>query len=305
VRWPQESLASLLPELRAPVGVLALASSYPRRIARQYLEWLRSQGIEAELLDVSIANIERAGRDEALLGRIRAMGSLMFTGGDQRLLTDTLLHCGEPTAVLGAILGAAAQGTPLIAVAAAAAAMGEQMIVEGDSAAALRLGASEDAGFEGVVVESGLAFARCGLIDQNFMSRHRLGRLLVACAATGARHGFGLCEDAGMILDTGAQRIRAIGSGGVIVAELDAARVRLTPPDFDPRGIDLHLIEPGQEFDLAAPAQARPAPSEEGLALLDKAVRDLARDCNEASGRREPRVEAARLREALLERAVA
>jgi cyanophycinase len=304
VPWPREGLAGLLPELRAPVGVLALASSQPRRIARQYLEWLRGLGIEAELIDVSLANIERAGRDGALLDRIRSMGSLLFTGGDQRLMTDTLLHCGEPTPVLGAILGAAAAGAPLVAVAAAAAAMGERMIVEGDSAAALRLGASEDAGFEGVVVESGLAFARCGLIDQNFLSRHRLGRLLVACAATGTRHGFGLCEEAGMILDTGAGRIRAIGAGGVIVAELDPMRARLSAPRFDPRGIELHLIEPGQDFELAAPARSGP-PSAAGRALLERAVRDLARDCNEAAGRREPRVDPARLSEALLERAVA
>ena len=303
VRWARENLAGLLAELRAPVGVLPLASTDPRRMGRQYLDWLRQLGIEAELLDVSRANIERADRDEALLARVGAVGSLLFTGGDQRLLTDVLLHCGEPGAVLGAILATAARGTPLIAVAAAAAAMGERMIVDGESAGALRLGASEDAGFEGVVVESGLALARCGLIDQNFLQRHRLGRLLVACAATGSHFGFGLCEEAGLVLDSGTERVRAIGRGGVIVAELDPARARLAPPDFDPVGIDLHLVEPGEEYDLRAPS--RSPPSTEGRALLERAVRDLARDCNEAMGRREPRIDAAQLRELLLDRAVA
>jgi cyanophycinase len=305
VQWGSEALAGLLPELREPVGVLSLASAHPRRLGRQYLDWVRARGLEGELIEVSHTNIERAGRDSALLERIRGMGSLLFTGGDQRLFTDTLLHCGEPTPVLAAILDAAASGVTLVAVAAAAAALGERMIVEGDSAAALRLGASEDAGFEGVVVEAGLGLARCGIVDQNFLQRHRLGRLLVACAATGQRHGFGLCEESGMVLEPEGRAIRVLGASGLIVAELDPARLRLRPPHFSPEGISLHLVEPGEVFVLDTPALERPSPSATGRVLLERALRDLARDCNEATGRREPRIDVARLREALLERAVA
>ena len=58
-------------------------------------------------------------------------------------------------------------GTPLIAVAAAASAIAEHMIVEGDSEAALRHGASEDAGFSGVVVEPGIGLSTFG-VGYNF-----------------------------------------------------------------------------------------------------------------------------------------
>jgi len=305
VQWPHDALAGLLPELREPVGVLPLASAYPRRIGRQYLDWLRGLGLEAELLEVSHANIERAGRDAATLRHIRERsGSLLFTGGDQRLFTDTLLHCGEQSPVLGAVLEAADRGVPLIAVSAAAAAMGERMIVEGDSAAAIRLGASEDAGFEGLVVEAGLGLARCGLIDQNFVQRHRLGRLLVACAATGNRYGFGLCEGSGLVYDAASGNAQVIGSAGVVAVELDLRRLRLRPSRFSPEGISLRLLEPGEIFALPFPGVEERSPSDTGLALLERAVRDLVRDCNSGPDR-ETRIYAAILRAALLERPVA
>ena len=78
---------------------------------------------------------------------------------------------------------------------AAASAFAGRMIAEGDSESALRYGGSEDAGCSGVVIEQGIGLTSFGLIDQNFLSRHRLGRLLVACASQHCSYGFGLCEE--------------------------------------------------------------------------------------------------------------
>lgn len=55
------------------------------------------------------------------------MGSLLFTGGDQRRLTETLLHCAEATPVLHEIVSAYERGSPLVAVAASASALAERM----------------------------------------------------------------------------------------------------------------------------------------------------------------------------------
>jgi cyanophycinase len=300
LQWSEAHLQALRAELREPVGVIAAASARPRATARAYVDWLQAQGLRAELLDVSLSNIERASRDHALLTRIASVGSLMLSGGNQGLLLDTLLHCGETTPVLQAILDAWRSGTPLIAVAAAAAAMGSRMIAEGDSPGALRLGVSEDAGFEGLVVEPGLGLNTLGLIDQNFLERHRLGRLLVACAATGSRHGFGICEQSGMIVCGGERRISAFGKTGVVVAALELEQVRFAAPDFDPRGIRLALVAPGQSYHLDTAAGDRMVPDETAQAMLERAVRDLARDCNASRDRQLPRIDAGALRAALI-----
>lgn len=284
IDWPYAARKSLLSELKEPVGVLATASGEPAAMAERYLDWLASENVQAQLLPISLHNIERASRDRALLKTIDRMGSLLFTGGDQRRVTEALLHCAEATPVLHSIVTAYERGTPLVAVAASATALGARMIAEGDSVSAWRYGSSEDASFSGVVVERGIGLTRLGLIDQNFFKRHRLGRLLMACAAQQQRFGFGLCEGAGMIVHGNEREIEIIGDNGVVVVELDLNRVRLAPRIPDPEGVRLYLLEPGQRVrleDLAGATAERSAPA---MSLLQATLKDLARDYHSALG---------------------
>jgi len=305
LKWDPAYIGELRGELREPVGILATASGEPRKMAGEYLDWLHGQGLRAEILDIGLSNIERASRDRALLKRIGSMGSLLFTGGDQRRLTETLLHCAEATPVLHAVVSAYERGVPLIGVAAAASAFAAQMITEGDSAAALRYGSSEDAGFSGLVIERGIGLTSFGFIDQNFLSRHRLGRLLVACASQRCSYGFGLCEEAGLIIMGGERRVQAIGRTGVIVAALDPGRVRLRPPQFRTDGIRLNFVDPGTSFHLDTIAADAVDHSGTGMALLERAIEDLVRDYNASLPPGRSPVDSADLRTALLSELVA
>jgi len=280
--WDPAHLDGLRQELCEPVGILAAASGEARKTARKYLRWIESIGLRGEILPISLSNIERASRDRKLLKQIGTMGSLLFTGGDQRRLTETLLHCAEATPVLHAIVSAYERGVPLIAVAAAASAFAARMIVDGDSKGALRYGSSEDAGFSGVVIEPGIGLTSFGLVDQNFLNRHRLGRLLVACAAERSPYGFGLCEESGLVIVGSERRLQAIGKTGVIVASLDSKRVDLRPPHFSADGIRLNFVEPGSSFHLDTTAADAMDPSGAGLALLERAIEDLVRVYNAA-----------------------
>jgi cyanophycinase len=277
LKWDPQYVQPLLEELQEPVGVLPMASG-ESRLAGQYLDWLHRMGLRAEILDIRLSNIERASRDRKLLKRIGNMGSLLFIGGDQRRLTETLLHCAEATPVLHAVVSAYERGVPLVGVAAAASAFAGRMIAEGDSESALRYGSSEDAGFSGVVIERGLGLTSFGMVDQNFLNRHRLGRLLVACASQRCGFGFGLCEESGLVIIGGERRVQAIGRTGVIVAALDTARVQLRPPQFRPDGIRLNFVEPGCSYHLDTIAADAVDHSGTGLALLERAIDDLARD---------------------------
>jgi cyanophycinase len=283
VNWSADALTSLREQLREPVGVLATASGEPTAMAERYLDWLSKENIRGELLPITLHNIERASRDRALLRTIDGMGSLLLTGGDQRRLTETLLHCAEATPVLHAIVSAYERGTPLIAAAASASALGARMITEGDSVAALRYGSSEDASFSGVVVERGIGLTQFGLIDQNFVRRHRLGRLLMACAEQHQRFGFGLCEGSGLVIGGTGREIAAIGSAGVLVVELDLDRVKLAPGLPDPTGIRIYILEAGQSASLDNLAADTAERSAAGAALLDESLRDLADDYGRAA----------------------
>lgn len=285
VKWGLPLDAGLRAQLQEPVAVLPTASGEASLMADRYMQWLRNAGVEAELLPVSLSNIERASRDRKLLKRIGQAGSLLFTGGDQRRLTDTLLHCAEATPVLHSIVSAYERGTPLIAVGGAAASLGRQMITDGDSVAALRYGSSEDAGFSGVVVERGMGLSALGIVDQNFIERRRLGRLLIACAEQRQRFGFGLCEGSAMLVRGSERRIEALGSQGVLIAELDLERVQLAADNPDPSGIRLYFLEAGRQAALDSLAADTAATSAFGVALLQRTIDDLADDWRRANSR--------------------
>ncbi|MEO1080401.1 MAG: cyanophycinase [Pseudomonadota bacterium] len=282
--WWSEHARDLQRQLVEPVGVMATASGEPARMAEHYLDWLDSMGLRGELLPIGLHNIERASRDRTLLRSIDHMGSLLLTGGDQRRLTDTLLHCAEATPVLHHVVSAYERGTPVVAVAAAAAALGSRMIAEGDSVAALRYGSSEDASGSGAIIEPGIGLSRLGLIDQHFVRRHRLGRLLIACCAQGQRFGFGLCEGSGMIIHGGDREIEAIGRTGVVIAHLDLGRVRMAPGAPDPSGISLSILEPGRRVAIDDIADAASDRSSIGTGLLESALQDMERDYERALG---------------------
>lgn len=284
--WPGDAQRSLLEQLPEPIGVLATASGEPAAMSERYLDWLDQRGKQTELLPISLNNIERASRDRALLATLSRMGSLLLTGGDQRRLTEALLHCAEATPVLHSLVTAYETGTPLVAVAGAASALGAQMIAEGDSLAALRYGSSEDAGFSGVVIERGIGLTRLGIIDQHFVRRRRLGRLLIACAQQQQRFGFGLSEGSGLLVHGDGQEIEAVGKLGVVIAELELQRVRFAPHNPDPTGIRLYILEPGKRVRLDQLAASTQNHSRAARDMLKLAVNDLAADYRAAQGER-------------------
>lgn len=298
-RWWTEDADTLREHLVEPVAVLATASGEPATMADRYLEWLDRLGVKAELLPISLSNIERASRDRALLKALEHAGSLLLTGGDQRRLTEALLHCAEATPVLHAIVTAFERSTPILAVAAAAAALGPRMIAEGDSVAALRYGSSEDASGAGAIVEPGIGLTRLGLIDQHFVRRRRLGRLLIACAEQRQRFGFGLCEGSGMIIHGGDREIEAVGQSGVVIAELDTDCVRLAPGRPDPRGIRLFVLEPGQRVTLENLPAATSQRSAMATGLLESTLADMERDYHSALGERADRFDGLRWQETM------
>jgi len=100
------------------------------------------------------------------------------------------------------------------------------------------------------VLARGLGFAGPGLfVDQHFLRRGRIGRLLPAQWAVGAPLGIGVDEDTAAILHDGV--LRVAGSSGVLVADVrDAIPVSSTGP-FGVRGIRLHLLHQGDAMVLA------------------------------------------------------
>ncbi|WP_059015931.1 cyanophycinase [Mycobacterium sp. M26] len=272
-------LAELASRCAGPVGVLAAASAEPRAAVQDYVSALRGQGIEATDLRITIDNVDRLMRDEALVEQIAALRTIVMTGGNQIRLVESLLYRGEVTPLLTAIARAQAAGAMIVGVSGAASALSGYMIGGGTSYEALRFGVAADMGRRGLVIQEGLGFFGGAIVDQKLASARRLGRLAVACAEEGARFGLGLLEDSGVIANCSSGKLTAIGARGAVLVEIDPLKTELAGDDFVATGIKLCFAGPGDVIDMAAGTVTRVAPAPVSALALDTLVAELIEDC--------------------------
>lgn len=272
-------LAELASRCEGPVGVLAAASAEPRATAREYIGALRGHGIEATDLRVTIDNVDRRMREEALVEQIAALGTIILTGGNQIRLVESLLYRGDVTPLLTALARARAAGAMIVGVSGAASALSGFMIGGGTSYEALRFGIASDMGRHGLVIQEGLGFFGAAIVDQKLASSRRLGRLAVACAEEGVRFGLGLLEDSGVIANHDNSQLTAIGARGAVLVEIDPLKTELAGDDFIAPDTRLCFAGPGDVIDMASGIVTRLAPVTASAAMLDTLVAELIEDC--------------------------
>ena len=140
-----------------------------------------------------------------LIARVADYGSVYFTGGDQANIVGALAPGGVETPLLAAIRAARAAGGLVAGSSAGAAMMSQPMILGGTSIESVVHGVTADPEQPGLLLGDGLGFFRHGMVDQHFIKRGRLGRLVVAMAQAGVRRGFGIDENTALA-DRGRRR---------------------------------------------------------------------------------------------------
>ena len=269
---------------QGPVGVLAAASAEPKATAREHVELLSRLGVQAVDLGVSIDNVDYKVRDEALLETIAGLRGVLFCGGNQIRLVETLLHRGEESAVLRAIARAHSRGATLIAASGAASALSGVMIAGGSSWEALRYGISSDTGHRGLVIQEGIGLFGGGIVDQNLGAGNRLGRLIVACAEESERFGIGVFEDSAAVASAAGTALEGAGRHGFLLVEIDPATLRLQNDSFVAENVRLTVVAPGERLELPAATVKRTAPAEAAAGLLGALIDGLAREAGVSGG---------------------
>ena len=264
------------------VGVLACASSEPRRTADEHIAMLKKQGIQAVNLGVTINNVDYVARNSDLLESIGKMSAILLCGGNQIRLVDTLLHRGEESAVLRAIAKAHASGVPLIAASGAASALSGVMIAGGSTYEALRFGVSSDVGHRGLAIQEGIGLFSTGIVDQNLIRSDRMGRLVVACAEENERFGIGVFEDSAVLATQAGCHLEAAGKSGFLLIEIDPMKLVLQNDSFVANGVRLTLLGPGDSVDLSTNEVTRIGPVDASVALLESMVAGLTEEAGAA-----------------------
>jgi cyanophycinase len=262
LRYDNTAVWSRLVDLAGGPGssfvVLATASGSPARSAALAVAALEARGARAEALPVAPrlegVDLEHAVRDPQLVARVTAARGVFFTGGAQERIVDTLQPGGRPTPLLEAIRGVLARGGVVAGTSAGAAVLSEVMFRDATDVLAVMKGRLR----EGQEVDRGLGFAAPGLfVDQHFLRRGRLGRMLPLMQARGLPLGLGVEENSAVVL-RGTQ-VEVVGDGGALLVDLGEATTDPKLGAFNVAGARLSYLGDGDRVDLATRA-ITPAP---------------------------------------------
>lgn len=229
--------------------VLGTASESPQSSADNAARQLRRRGAVADTLPVSPLLKDRpvaeAVRDRALIDKVRAARGVFFTGGSQDRIVASLLPGGQPSPLLQAIWDVYRAGGVVAGTSAGAAIMSATMFVDAPDIVGVMKGRLR----EGQEYGRGLGFVGPDLfVDQHFLKRGRIGRMLPLMQRSGYALGLGVEEDSAAAVRDGV--VEMLGGQAVFV-DLAEARSDAALGVFNLRGARLSLLDAGDRLALA------------------------------------------------------
>lgn len=223
----------------ARIELITTASQIPFEVGNNYLDAFGRVGCS----NIGVMHIRKRGDVESkdYLKRLKKCDAVMFSGGDQKRLTQTYLdsdflqilherYTNEDFVIAGTSAGAMA--------------MSKIMIAEGEAWRGHLKGE--------VKIDEGLGFMNKVIFDSHFEKRGRFIRLSQAVSTHQNCIGIGLGEDTGMLVTEG-NRMEAIGSGMVVVIDghnIEHCNIHHIP-EGNPMSVEnmrVHLLAKGNGY---------------------------------------------------------
>jgi len=222
------------------VSTVAIPSN-PDGLFEQYEKAFRSLGVK-HLFKLEINAREEATRDSKVRILDDAQG-VFFTGGDQMKISSQI---GD-TLVYRRVKEIYEAGGVIAGTSAGASVMSETMLVDGGDEESHVIGGSAR-------MAPGLGLIDGVIIDQHFIERGRMGRLIGAVAQNPKNLGVGIDEQTAIVVERG-NSFYVLGSGAVYVVDgtgvsysnIAEEDLKKTLSIYD---IKLHMLSQGDRFDL-------------------------------------------------------
>lgn len=242
--------------------VIPTASGNPVASGEHAAQELRRRGAQVTLLRIApswpgddLASARRAAADPDNVARIRAATGVFFTGGAQERYADVLNPGGVASPVLQAVRALQARGGVIAGTSAGAAIMSRVMFRDAPNSLLVLKGLLR----EGKEMERGLGFVGDELfIDQHFLKRGRIGRMLSAMLAKGYKIGLGVDENTAAVIR--GTEIEIVGATGALLIDLREATMAPGPGPVNVRNARISYLDNGDHYDLAK-AQASVFPA--------------------------------------------
>lgn len=235
----------------ARFAVFASAAGNPERSAAQIIAALNGQGARAEAIPVAPRqkgiDLQANLNDPVLLAKVADAQGVFFSGGAQELIVDTLQPGGEPTAMLKAIWSVFKRGGVVAGTSAGAAVMSTTMFRDAQDTLQVMKGDLR----RGKEIDRGLGFVGPNLfIDQHFLKRGRIGRMLPLMQSEGYKLGLGVEENSAALLR--GDEMEVIGAKGVLLLDLSQASSDPKLAAFNLRNAQLSYLDRGDRHNFTS-----------------------------------------------------
>lgn len=226
------------------VVVFTMASGVPQEVGPELVAEFKGNGAK-DVVSYQLTHDEAMKPDSAKI--LDGAGGIWFSGGDQARLTAALLD----TPVHKRMLELYEQGCVIGGTSAGAAVMSEVMITGDEKRTDNKEGSWEVIWADDVIRTRGFGFVKGAVIDQHFVVRRRLNRLIATIIENPKLVGIGIDESTAVLVRPDG-RYEVLGESQVLV--FDARRGQTSQAAdkrLGVRGMTLHVLLPGDVYDLA------------------------------------------------------
>lgn len=236
-------IVQLAGDLQANMIVFTMATSYPQEVGPDLVAEFKKLGVrEARAMHL---NREQANSD-SVLQLLQGVTGVFFSGGDQSRVTAAL----KGTKVEARLHELYQSGAVLSGTSAGAAIMSEVMIT-GDQRRPVGDSSFNTIAAENVITTPGLGFVKNAIIDQHFVRRRRMNRLLSVVFEHPHLIGIGIDEATAIWVKPNAT-FEVIGESAVLVYDATRAKVKREPANYHVQAseVRLHVLRHGAIYDL-------------------------------------------------------
>jgi cyanophycinase len=226
------------------IVVFTMASSVPQEVGPELLAEFKGNGAKDVVVYQLTHDEAMKPGSEKILG---GAGGIWFSGGDQARLTAALLD----TPIHKKLLELYETGCAIGGTSAGAAVMSEVMIT-GDE----KRTAKEDELWQviwgnDVVRVRGFGFVKAAVIDQHFVTRRRLNRLIATVIENPRLVGVGIDESTAVLVRPDG-RYEVLGDNQVVIFDARRAKTFKSPTNrLGAHGMTMQVLLPGDVYDLA------------------------------------------------------
>ncbi|MBK9292248.1 MAG: cyanophycinase [Bacteroidetes bacterium] len=221
--------------------VLPMASSEPDTA----FYYFKKDFVELGFDRVYKLNMPTAGHfTSARLDSIRKASLIFISGGDQNRFMELVLNTPVHQAILdahrnGAVVGGTSAGA---AVQSKMMITGRQLLHQNDESGYRTIEAGN------IEIAEGLGLLEGAIIDQHFIRRQRMNRLIAAALENPGTLLVGIDESTALVVE--GQKARVSGLSQIITLKYKDRKANLKDKLLGGHGLELNVYLPGEEFDL-------------------------------------------------------